>query len=185
MILMAVNWNDYGQFSDILHQYLPARGEGDSKATQLVTAVNKLVYKWYNDGDVYDNTGALEGWENDLSSYANWIYKYNPSYRSLLDRVFECYTDDDYESLLWDISEKTFQPKFLQALAAKDAVGSIYDCNGPYEFKEGDDDKEGEYYDEEYEDDYDITQDEIDAYKNELNRAAAAAAPVSTDSLYV
>ena len=30
---------------------------------------------------------------------------------------------------------------------------------------------------DEYEDDYDITQDEIDAYKNELNRAAAAAAP--------
>ena len=29
---------------------------------------------------------------------------------------------------------------------------------------------------DEYEDDYDITQDEIDAYKNELNRAAAAAA---------
>ncbi len=151
---MAVDWNDYKQFSDLLHQYLPAQGEGDSKATQLVTAVNKLVYKWYNDGDVYDTTGALKGWENDLSSYANWIYRYNPSYRNLLDQVFECYTDDDYESLLWDISKKTFQPEFLEALAAKDVAGSIYDCKGPYEFKY-DEGEEGDYYDEEYEDDYD------------------------------
>ncbi|MBR0469453.1 MAG: hypothetical protein IJJ16_07070, partial [Mogibacterium sp.] len=30
---------------------------------------------------------------------------------------------------------------------------------------------------DEYEDNYDITQEEIDAYKNELNKAAAAAAP--------
>ena len=79
---MAVDWSKYRQFGDITHKYLPSRGEGDSKASQLVTAVNKLIYKWYNDGDVFDTTGNLKGWANDLSSYANWIYRYFPK-RSL------------------------------------------------------------------------------------------------------
>ena len=70
-----VDWSYYDkpEFKAINSEYLPARGEGETKATQIVTAVNKLVYKWYNDGDVFDNTGALSGWANDLSSYANWL----------------------------------------------------------------------------------------------------------------
>ena len=53
-------------------------------ASQLVTAVNKLVYKWYNDGDVYDNIHSLDNWANDLSSYANWPYKYIPESSDIL-----------------------------------------------------------------------------------------------------
>ena len=56
-------------------------------ATQICTALNKLVYKWCNDGDVYDNTYGLDGWANNLSSYANWIYKYLPLSQEILDRI--------------------------------------------------------------------------------------------------
>lgn len=43
-------------YDEVIELYLPDRGEGKTKATQIVTAVNKLIYKWFNDGDVYDNT---------------------------------------------------------------------------------------------------------------------------------
>ena len=70
---MAVDWGYYDKFDGLMDKYLPMHGEGETKATQIVTAVNKLVYKWYNDGDVFDNTLHLEGWANDLSDYANWL----------------------------------------------------------------------------------------------------------------
>lgn len=67
----SVSWSYFRRFDEIIDKYLPASGEGENMASQIVTAVNKLIYKWYNDGDVYDNTGYLEGWANDISDYAN------------------------------------------------------------------------------------------------------------------
>ena len=60
---MAVSWIYYDliKFEELNKKYLPERGEGETKATQIVTALNKLIYKWYNDGDVFDNTYHLEG----------------------------------------------------------------------------------------------------------------------------
>ena len=76
-LLEGVSWDYYNKFKDINEKYLPDEGEGDTLASQIVTAINKLVYKWYNDGDVFDNVNSgLQGWANDLSSYANWLDKY-------------------------------------------------------------------------------------------------------------
>ena len=67
----GVDWNYYDKIEALIDKYMSDRGEGENKASQTVTAINKLVYKWYNDGDVYDNTHYLDGWANDISSYAN------------------------------------------------------------------------------------------------------------------
>lgn len=56
---MSVDWGYFDKFEWADEKYLPCRGEGETKATQIVTAINKLVYKWYNDGDVFDNTHYL------------------------------------------------------------------------------------------------------------------------------
>lgn len=71
----GVDWEYFNKFKEINNKYLPDRDEGKTKASQVVTAVNKLIYKWYNDGDVFDNHYFLAGWWNDLSSYANWLYE--------------------------------------------------------------------------------------------------------------
>ena len=153
---MSVNWGYYDKFDRVMDSYLPSTGEGKTMGSQLVTAINKLIYKWYNDGDVFDNTGALTGWANDLSSYANWIYKYIPRSRSILDGVYECYDDDDYEHLLKVLADNFLDDEDIENLDKKRAVGSIYDCNGPFEFYEKYDEGEDDYYDENYYDeDYD------------------------------
>lgn len=56
---MAVDWSDYDVYEPLIKSIFPIGGEGESKGEQLVTAVNKLIYKWYNDGDVFDNTGYM------------------------------------------------------------------------------------------------------------------------------
>jgi len=155
---MSVEWNEFDKFVPLEDKYLPPQGEGDNKATQLCTAVTKLVYKWYNDGDVYDNTGYLEGWANDLSSYANWIYKYIPEAGGILEGIFECRNDSDYEDLLYDLCEVTQTEEFLGELEKEPKVGTIYNCNGPFKFVENyGDDEDDEYWEDE--DDWDEDED--------------------------
>lgn len=143
---MSVNWGYYDKFEAIEKKYLPPRGEGENMAEQIVTAVSKLVYKWYNDGDVYDNTHALHGWCNDLSSYANWLVKYTDR-ADMLFRISFITTGSEYEDLLKKLTDATHDEAYLAVMAQKPKEGSIYDCEEPFKFVDDwDDDWE---YDEE------------------------------------
>ena len=133
-------WTDYNaeKFKKLNDAYLPDWGEGENMATQAITAINKLVYKWYNDGDVYDNTHGMDGWANDLSSYANWLYEVLEIDR--LADIFWIVTGDEYEDILWDVANIVFDEQLLSKLEQHECVGSIYDCDGIFKFVEYDDD---------------------------------------------
>ena len=147
-----VDWSYYDKFEDFNEKYLPPRGEGETKATQIVTAVAKLVYKWYNDGDVFDNTAHLDGWANDLSDYANWLYTYTTDHvKTILDTIYGCWNDDEYEALLQELADELLNEEYLIEQNKIDKVGTIYHCAGKFEFLE---DKYGndDYYEDEDED---------------------------------
>lgn len=131
-----VNWSYFDKFDEIINKYMPNKGEGETMASQLVTAINKLVYKWYNDGDVFDNTSYLQGWANDLSSYANWIATYIKLSDEILDKVYDCKNDDDYEDLLQELADLYLDEWLLSELNKREKFGSIYDCKGNYKFEE-------------------------------------------------
>lgn len=133
-------WEEFDKFEGVINKYMPASGEGETMASQAVTAVNKLVYKWYNDGDVYDNTNYLDGWCNDLSSYANWLYNYLGAY--FLDMVWMAESDDDYEEILYQLAEFVLDEDYLERLSRKEKRGSIYDSEGLFKFIDNEDDEE-------------------------------------------
>jgi hypothetical protein len=139
---MAVDWSYFNKFGEIDKKYLPSMGEGNTMATQMVTSVSKLVYKYYNDGDVFDNTYNLSGWWNDLSSYANWLYTYVPETRNILNRIKACFIEEDYENLLKELCDTTQTFEFLSKYENKPTVGTIYDCDGPYEYVEYEEDED-------------------------------------------
>lgn len=103
---MATDWGYYDKFEGVNDKYLPYKGEGATMAMQICTAVNKLVYKWYNDGDVFDNTHHLEGWANDLSSYANWLYENTKDAWKILNKIVDCMNGSEYEDLLQELADK-------------------------------------------------------------------------------
>lgn len=143
----SVNWGYFNKFKEITRKYMPDRGEGETLASQIVTAVNKLVYKWYNDGDVYDNVNSnMEGWANDLTSYANWLDKYCMPAKGILESIYDCSTDDEYENILKALADKCLDSNYLITME-EPAQGSIYDCQGPYEFEEYSEEDE-DYYNE-------------------------------------
>lgn len=140
----GVDWSYYSKFDSLNEKYLPDCGEGETMATQMCTAINKLVYKWYNDGDVYDNTLGLAGWLNDLSSYANWLYKYIPQSQKILDRIDDA-NEDQYEDLLKDLTDTLLNQKTMEYYSSQEKLGSIYTCDGKFRFVEA-------FYDEEDDD---------------------------------
>lgn len=140
---MATDWGYYDKFDGINEKYLPERGEGETVATQIVTAVNKLIYKWYNDGDVFDNTHHLEGWANDLSSYANWLYENTKDAWKILNKISDCISDSEYEDLLQELADKLLNEEYLAEQNKLEKVGTIYDCDGKFKYVE---DNEDDYY---------------------------------------
>ena len=129
----GVSWKYYDKFDEITDKYMLPSGEGDIVASQIVTAINKLVYKWYNDGDVYDNTHIMNGWCNDLSSYANWLYKYANA--TMLCEIENCFTHADYELILKELAD-TFLNEDVLAKYETEKVGTIYGCDGIFQFSE-------------------------------------------------
>lgn len=122
--------------------YMDPVGEGETLASQCVTAINKLVYKWENDGDIFDNVhSGLEGWANDLSTYANWLYEHKLG-SDILYRIYNINTEREYEELLEDLCDEVLNEEDLTKLNEQPAEGSIYFCAGPFEFSL--DEEEGE-----------------------------------------
>lgn len=143
-----VSWNYFDQFGDIIDKYLPHRGQGTTKASQMVTAINKLIYRFYNDGDVFDNQYYLDSY-NDLSSYANWLYKYIEGADDILLTISNCTTNDKYSELLKQLAN-TFLIEDVIEQYSEPLKGDIYDCDGPFEVTEEYEDDYDDYGDEEY-----------------------------------
>ena len=40
----GVDWDYYDKFNKLVDKYLPSQGEGENMATQLVTAITKIIY---------------------------------------------------------------------------------------------------------------------------------------------
>lgn len=139
-------------YSDIYKKYLSADGEGDNMASQAVTATNKLIQKWYNDGDVFDNTYYLSGWVNDISSYANWLYNNIPETNAILDTISTAYSNGEYEDLLRELCYVVYNEEFLSKLSTKEKIGSIYNTDGKFNFVIMDDDYETDDLDESFKD---------------------------------
>lgn len=136
----GVSLGYFDRFDDVIKCFLPDNGEGNSMASQIVTAVNKLIYKWFNDGDVYDNNYFLSGWFNDLSSYANWLAKNIDGAENILIKIKDAYSYDDYELILKELADYLLNYSLLASYSLKIKVGSIYDCDYIFSFNELTDD---------------------------------------------
>ena len=137
---MSVEWDYFNKFKETIDKYMLPMGEGTTLASQAVTAVNKLIYKWYNDGDVFDNTYWMSGGCNDLSSYANWLYYHVDKSKTVLNKIKYCYYGSEYEELLKELADAVIDYDLLEKLDKTEAMGSIYDCDGKFKYAEDDED---------------------------------------------
>ena len=134
----GVSWDYFNRFvpeSNYTSEggYLPPHGEGVNMAQQCVTAVNKLIYEWYNNGGVYDNRYNNIGVCNDVSSYANWLRANIYGADDILDRIEKVSNGNDYETyILKPLADLCFDRDMLKRLAEEEAWESVYDRGGPF-----------------------------------------------------
>ena len=152
----GVDWGYFDKFKGVNEKYLPDSGEGETLATQTVTAVNKLIYKWYNDGDTYDTT-TMQGWANDLSSYANWLDQNIDGAGDILHKIYDLsYNDENgYERILKELADTCLDIDYLDRLNEQPKEGSVYECDGDFVFEEFQEDDEYDEYEEDWEDEED------------------------------
>lgn len=138
---MSESKESFGLFDDpktkaLSEKYLPVKGDGDNMATQAVTAASRLIYKWLNGGDVYDNRYYLKGFTNDISGSANWLANYIDGAYDILKRIKDCLDENDYVEILQDIHSLVFNESLLAKLEKLPKVGDAYTEEGPFEFEE-------------------------------------------------
>lgn len=148
--LEPISWSYFDKYEIYNNVLLPARGDGLTMASQAVTACCKLVYKYYNDGDVYDNQYYLTGWANDISGSANWLYKYIPYTQEILIKIKDCLTEIEYEHILKELCDCIYIEDRLNALNQEPKVGDAYNEDGPFKFIDLVNDEDYEYEEEDY-----------------------------------
>lgn len=69
--LEKMDLNSLREYADsVFSPYFVSEGEGETKASQLVTATCKIVYRYFNDWDRFDRSNCAH-----LETYVNWIRK--------------------------------------------------------------------------------------------------------------
>ena len=125
-------WGSFEKFKKI-NDNLPPVGDGDSRGTQASTAICKLVYRYYNDGDIYDNTYSLSGAGDIIcTGCANWLWQYIDGADVILDKIKKLHLNDGdgYAEILYKVAELVESQ--MDELLTKEKVGDAYMGDGPY-----------------------------------------------------
>ena len=93
----------------VFKPYFVIEWEGETMASQLVTACCKIVYRYYNDGDRYDRVNCA-----GLGTCSAWIRKY----------CFKLKTSDNYEEKLKYLIIRAIEN--VEKYANETKKGSIY-----------------------------------------------------------
>ena len=88
---------------------------------------------------------------NDISNQANWLAENIPGAKEILMKIEDISEEQEYtETILYPLFKLIFNEEKLRKLNLSSKKGSVYDCNGPFEFSENEDDDD--YDEEEYDD---------------------------------
>ena len=90
------NWGklseeDDKKFNDWYDNYVPSWGKCDTLAGEIIRAINRLVYRYYNDGDTVDEYGGSE--YNHNRACDNFLCEHVKGYETLSGIDYYDYED--------------------------------------------------------------------------------------------
>jgi hypothetical protein len=129
---------------------VPGNGDAETVEGEMLRAINRLIYRYYNDGDKY-----YEGYGTETAGPAHsFLVNANHPLKAMMNRLFrEFISDDEYEKMLNDILEAILTHiESKQGEYTKNTLGGIF--NYEPEFEDEEEEEDYDYYDEEEDDDY-------------------------------
>ena len=131
------NWGhlsetDNAKFDELCDKYVPACDKANTLGGEILRAINRIVYRYYNDGDTIDF--FYGGDYNLLRACDTFLNMYCPAYYSLSN-----INELEYEKNLCDRLKKVFDylianPNMFEILNSIDSI-----ANAPYEPRESED----------------------------------------------
>ena len=138
--------------NDALYDKLvPSMGDAETVEGEMLRAINKIIYRWFNDGDKY-----YEGYGTETAGPAHsFLVNANHPQRSAMVRLFkEFVSDEEYERMLNDILDVILDHiESRQGDYTKNTLGGMYDYESEYVNEEEDEGDYDDWYEDE-EDDY-------------------------------
>jgi hypothetical protein len=131
----------------LYNELVPGQGDAETVEGEMLRAINRIIYRFYNDGDKY-----FQGYGTETAGPAHsFLVNANHPLRSAMVRIFnEPSEDDSYERMIKDALDIILDHiESRQGKYTKNTMGGIFDFEP--EFEEEDDDYD-DYYDED--DDY-------------------------------
>lgn len=132
----------FDKFNKILDIYMPHSGEGNTVASQIATAVAKIAYRWFNDGDTVSSDWMVTGETiaGGLSQFANWLYINVRESRQMFNDWLEKFNHNpisnaEYEEFLYDLCTNLLNPDLLDGYSTEDKIDTIYNnrwANGKF-----------------------------------------------------
>lgn len=142
------------QYNDELYEkYVPSCGKSDTIAGEIIRAINRICYKFYNDGDTvkrYYSSSYNHSWACD-----KFLEEHVPGYesmRELEDEEFELPLSENFNYILNWLRDPSNAELFAEGSNEEDCLD-----DAPYqEWEDEEEDYEDDYY---YEDDDNIEDD--------------------------
>jgi hypothetical protein len=131
---------------------VPGNGDAETVEGEMLRAINRLIYRYYNDGDKY-----YEGYGTETAGPAHsFLVNANHPLKSMMYRLFkEFISDDEYERMLKDILDAILDHiESRQGEYTKNTLGGMFKYEPEFEDMEEDDDDYTYDYDDEEEEDY-------------------------------
>ena len=129
-------------------ELVPVSGDAETLEGEMLRAINKIIYRYYNDGDKY-----YEGYGTETAGPAHsFLINANHPLKAMMNKLFrEFVSDSEYKKMLNDILKAILDHiESKQGEYTKNTLGSMFDYESEYE---DDDEDYDDYYDEE-DDDY-------------------------------
>lgn len=127
-------------------------GKSETVEGEMLRAINRIAYRYYNDGDEY-----MTGYGTETAGPAHsFLVNARHPQRSAMNTLFkEFVSDAEYERILNDVLDVILDHiESRQGKYTKNTLGGIFDYEPEFEDMEEDDDDYTYDYDDEEDDDY-------------------------------
>lgn len=145
------------KINELFEKLVPASGKAENKAGELVRACCRIGYRYFNDGDII---GIGYGRETVNPAARYLIAEGNGDIADTVCKMWECYDEKKYESLLDDL-----EGYVLKYIETKPELMET-ETDDMWDYRDEDEDVDTYEDEDEYEDDWEEEdEDEADIYR--------------------
>jgi len=135
----------------LFDKLVPGQGTAETLEGEMLRAVNRLVYRYYNDGDKYNEGYGTETAGPAHSFLVNAVHPLRAKMDSIMDEEFK--SDGEYERMLKEVLGLILDYiESKEGEYTKNTQGDIF--NYPSEFENMEEEEDYDDYDDYDDDDY-------------------------------